>query len=100
MIKNLLSYGRPLWFFQKRIAPPAVFLSVLLGLLLFKSIWATGLIFLIMGPLWHYLIYEVRYKQEYYFYYNLGFTRSSLWVSTLILSVIVFPAILFIMSLI
>jgi hypothetical protein len=69
-------------------------------LLLFKSFWATGLIFLFMGPFWHCLIYEVRYKQEYYFYFNLGFTRLSLWVSTLVLSVMVFPAILLIMSLI
>lgn len=100
MIKNLLSYGRPLWFFQKRIAPPALVISALLGLLLFKSLWAAGLIFLIMGPLWHYLIYEVRYKQEYYFYFNLGFTRLSLWGSTLILSVIVFLTIFVTMSLI
>ncbi|MGA9238468.1 hypothetical protein [Robiginitalea sp.] len=100
MIKKLLSSGRPLWFFQKRIAPPALVLSVLLGLLLFKSYWAAGLIFLIMGPIWHYFIYEVRYKQEYYFYFNLGFTRLSLWVSTLILSVIVFLTISIIMSLI
>ena len=98
MIKNLLSQGRTLWFFQKRIAPPALFISALLGLLLFKSFWATGLIFLAMGPFWHYFIYEVQYKQEYYFYFNLGFTRLSLWVSTLILSVIVFPTILLIMS--
>lgn len=100
MIKNLLSHGRPLWFFQKRITPPALVISALLGLLLFKSFWATGIIFLVMGPLWHYFIYEVRYKQEYYFYFNLGFTRLSLWASTLILSVIVFPAILLIMTLI
>ncbi len=89
-MKNLLSYCRPLWFFHKRIAPPALFISVLLGLTLFRSIGAAGIIFLMMGPLWHYYIYEVRYKQEYYFYFNLGFTRLSLWVSTLILVAIVF----------
>ncbi|MGB5404600.1 hypothetical protein [Robiginitalea sp.] len=89
-MKNLLSYCRPLWFFHKRIALPALFISVLLGLALFRSIGAAGLIFLMMGPLWHYYIYEVRYKQEYYFYFNLGFTRLSLWVSTLILVAIVF----------
>lgn len=100
MIKKLFSYGRPLWFFQKRIAPTALFISALLGLLLFKSFWAAGVVFLVMGPLWHYVIYEVRYKQEYYLYFNLGFTRLGLWVSTLLLSVIVFPAILFIVSLI
>lgn len=100
MLKNFLAHGRPLWFFQKRIVPPALFISALLGLLLFNSFWAVGLIFLIMGPLWHYLIYEMRYKQEYYFYFNLGFTRLSLWVSTLILSMGVFLIILLIMSLI
>jgi len=100
MIKNLLSYGRPLWFFQKRIVPPALVISVLLGSVLFKSFWAAGLLFLIMGPLWHYIIYEVRYTQGYYFYFNLGFTCLILWVSTLTLSVVVFLTILFIMSLI
>ena len=88
-MKNLLSYCRPLWFFQKRIAPQALLISVLLGLTLFKNIRAAGLIFIFLGPLWHYYIYEVRYRQEYYFYFNLGFTRFSLWVSTLILGVVV-----------
>lgn len=100
MMKHFLSYARPMWLFQKKITPPALFISALLGLFLFNSIWAVGLIYIIMGPLWHYLIYEVRYKQEYYFYFNLGYTRFGLWVSTSILTVFVFLAIFFIKSLI
>ncbi|MGB5652608.1 MAG: hypothetical protein WBM56_02115 [Robiginitalea sp.] len=89
-MKDLLFYCRPLWFFQKKIAPPALFISVLLGLTFFKSFSAVGLIFLLLAPFWHYYIYEVRYKQEYYFYFNLGLTRLVLWVSTLTLAVVVF----------
>jgi len=39
--------------------------------------------------LFHYIVYEVRYKNEYYFYYNLGLSKLSLWVSNLILTSII-----------
>jgi hypothetical protein len=89
-MKNILASLKPLLFFQKRLTPPVLLISILLGLALYQNIPAIGLIFMVLMPLWHFYIYEVRYKNEYYFYFNLGFTRLGLWLSTLVTVVLIF----------
>ena len=37
----------------------------------------------------HYFIYEIGNPNEYYFYYNLGFSKFFLWSTTIISAVIV-----------
>ncbi|WP_155845729.1 hypothetical protein [Chryseobacterium gregarium] len=48
-----------------------------------------GLCFLLFLPCLHFLIYELRFRNEYYFYANFGFSRLFLWVFTFSLSILI-----------
>lgn len=50
---------------------------------------STGLTYMVSAPIMHYFSYEVRNPNEYYFYNNLGFSRSFLWIFTVGSAVIV-----------
>lgn len=81
--------------FQRRILLPAFLVSVPTGLLFFNKPWGIGLVLLFLAPIWHYYTYEIRSKNEYIFYFNLGFTRFGLWISTFgtgLLAVLLFSA--------
>ena len=80
-------------FYQKLIVPTSVF-SGLLGLIGFGitgefSFKVLGISYIILGLLFHYFVYEIRNHNEYYFYYNIGLSKLTLWVSTFILSLII-----------
>jgi hypothetical protein len=45
-----------------------------------------GISYMIVVPVFHYYIYEIRNSNEYYFYYNMGISKPLLWSSTLIFS--------------
>jgi hypothetical protein len=85
MAKSILT----LWIFYKKIILPALLFSLLLSFLFPSGFKTFGLSFLLMLPVLHYFIYEVRVKNEYYFYANLGFSRLFLWGGTLSLSLII-----------
>jgi len=78
-------------FFYKKILIPSFIISIFFGL---YSVPLTGIFFfrsaafsyVLVSIVFHYLIYEVRYIDEYYFYYNLGLSRLTLWISTVLLS--------------
>jgi hypothetical protein len=79
-------------FYQKLIVPTLA-LSVmagfigsgLTGALSFKTI---GISYVLFGLLFHYFIYEVRNRNEYYFYFNLGLSRLTLWIATFVLNLL------------
>ncbi len=73
-----------LWIFYKKILIPALLFSLLISFLLPYSIETFGLSFLLMLPVLHYFMYEVRFKSEYYFYTNSGFSRTFLWTGTIL----------------
>ncbi len=85
MIKNI----RVLRIFYQKLLVPAVLFSLLVSFLGGFSIGNFGLCFLLILPLLHFFIYEIRLKGEYFFYANFGFSRLFLWVFTLSLSVMV-----------
>lgn len=73
---------KTLFFFYRKIIIPALTLSFLLPLFaagLISFLAGVGVSFVLLLPLFHYLGYEIRYPNEYYFYYNLGFSRFALW---------------------
>ena len=78
-----------LWIFYKKILLPALLFSLLISFLLPFGFETFGLSFLLILPVLHYFIYELRFKNEYYFYANLGFSRIFLWSGTVLLSLIV-----------
>lgn len=53
---------------------------------LFKGV---GFSFVFLTPVFHYLTYEIRNPNEYFFYYNLGLSKLILWTSTLVISLII-----------
>lgn len=85
MIKNL----KILWIFYLKLFIPAILLSLLINTQLGFTVRNFGLCFLLFLPASHFLIYELRLKDEYYFYANFGFSRLFLWIYTTILSLTV-----------
>ncbi|WP_336731311.1 hypothetical protein [Chryseobacterium sp. VD8] len=85
MVKNI----RILWIFYVKLLIPAVLFSLLMNIPLGFTTANFGLCFLLFLPAFHYLIYELRLKHEYYFFANFGFSRSFLWIFTFSLSVII-----------
>jgi hypothetical protein len=85
---------RAILIFYQKLFVPALVLSGLLGLIGFGisgvfSLRAIGVSYFFFGLLFHYFIYEVRNFNEYYFYYNLGLSRLSLWLVTLFLNLVI-----------
>lgn len=80
-------------FYQKLIIPALILSGLLgsmgLGITGIFSLDGIGISFIFSGPLFHYLIYEVRNSNEYYFYYNMGLSRLSLWIITFTLSLVI-----------
>jgi len=85
MIKSL----KVLSIFYIKLLIPAVLFSLLMDTQLGFTIGNLGLCFLLFLPAFHFLIYELRLKDEYYFYGNFGFSRLFLWGFTAVLSLIV-----------
>ncbi|HCR76776.1 MAG TPA: hypothetical protein DIW37_10310 [Chryseobacterium sp.] len=85
MIKNI----RILWIFYVKLLIPAVLFSLLMNALLGFTADHFGLCFLVFFPAFHYLIYELRLKNEYFFFANFGFSRVFLWIFTFSAGVII-----------
>lgn len=78
-----------LWIFYKKLIIPTILFSLLLVFLFSLNIQTFGLSIFLIFPLLHYFIYELRLKNEYYFYANFGFSRLFLWGTTLSLSLLI-----------
>lgn len=78
-----------LWIFYKKLILPTGLFSLLFYFLFQSDPETFGLSFLLILPLLHYLIYELRLKNEYYFYANFGFSKLFLWISTVSLGLTV-----------
>lgn len=79
MIKNLQILSI---FYLKLIIPSFLFSGFICAITTF-TIENFGLCFFILLPTLHYLIYELRKKDEYYFFANFGFSKRFLWTLTL-----------------
>lgn len=82
MLLNL----KVLWIFYKKLLIPGILFSVFLSFQLGLTFENFSLCFMLLFPLLHYFIYELRLKDEYHFYANFGFSRLALWIFTLGLS--------------
>jgi hypothetical protein len=85
MIKNL----KILSIFYIKLLIPAVLFSLLMCFPLGFSANSFGLYFVLFLPCLHFFMYELRFKQEYYFYANFGFSRRLLWILTGSLSILI-----------
>ncbi len=80
--------------FYRKLIIPSLLLSAALGFLGSRltvdfTLKSIGISYILSGPLFHYFIYEVRNTKEYYFYYNLGLSRLSLWIVTFAFSILI-----------
>lgn len=90
--RNLMRIVHGLRFFYQKLIIPSLVLSVLLAyfvLGLGKLCSGTGISFIFLTPVFHYFTYELRRPNEYYFYYNLGLSKSVLWLSTIGISLVI-----------
>lgn len=78
MIKNL----KILRIFYLRLLIPALLFSLLFAFQTGFSLRNFGFCFLVIFPAFHFLIYELRLKNEYVFFANFGFSRFFLWITT------------------
>ncbi len=82
----------PLWLFYKKLITPSLAVSILIAVILggvTNFFLAFGIAYILFVPLFHFAIYELNNPKEYYFYYNLGLSKSILWAFTVILSLVV-----------
>jgi hypothetical protein len=63
-------------------------ISIVIGILLGGKLTTIGLCFIFIAPLVQYYVYEIKNKNEYYYYNNLGLDNHKLWVSTFIIAFI------------
>jgi len=80
-----------IWLFYKKLIVPSIVMAIFIGSTSLitsdsVSIHVIGFSYLIFALFFHFVVYEIRNPNEYYFYYNLGLSKLILWISTLILS--------------
>lgn len=81
-----------LYFFYQKLVIPSLFISFTLSYFAmgYMNFYAgVGISFIFITPTLHYFIYEVRTPNEYYFYYNLGLSKFTLWLTTISFSLII-----------
>ncbi|MDO9256461.1 MAG: hypothetical protein Q7U54_13170 [Bacteroidales bacterium] len=80
-----------LWLFYRKLLVPSITMSVLIGLsgLIVSDSVSTasiGTAYIVFAPFFHFVVYEIRNPNEYYFYHNLGLSKMCLWMFTIIFS--------------
>lgn len=81
-----------MWFFYQKLVVPSLGISIALAL------FSQGFVplpfgicfsYAILTPLVHLYSYEINTPNEYYFYYNLGLNKLTLWANTLAISMLI-----------
>jgi len=77
------------FFFYQKLVIPSIAVSVWLAL--FSMAYTNfhvgfGASYIVVTPAFHYFTYEINNPGEYYFYFNLGLSKLSLWGCTLLIS--------------
>ncbi|WP_152439751.1 hypothetical protein [Arcticibacter svalbardensis] len=83
-------YG--LWLFYIKLIIPSLVVSIALSCLMTAAshfLVGIGVSYIFLTPTFHYLTYELRNPNEYYFYYNIGLSKFILWTNTLVISTII-----------
>ena len=84
---------KAIYFFYRKLFVPLLVLSLLAGFGspgpgLFKFSAAGG-VFIFFTPLLLLAIYELRRPEEYFFYFNLGLSKSVLWIASCAISLVI-----------
>ena len=76
------------FYFYQKVFLISFLVSVLFCFIAGFSFENLALSYLLFSPFFHYMIYEIRNKNEYDFYGNFGLSRKFLWMMTLLISLI------------
>jgi hypothetical protein len=73
--------------FQSKMLLPALFISAVfsaIGMLTVEEyeLKSAGFMFMVVLCAYHFLVYEIVHPEEFYLYYNVGLSKTSLWIST------------------
>lgn len=85
----MLENAKILGIFYVKILIPTLLFSLLIAFATHLNFENFGLCFLLLFPMLHFFIYELRLKNEYHFYANFGFSRIFLWGLTLSISIVI-----------
>ena len=82
------------WLFYRKIFFPVAMVSLLAGAVNAAMMGAEGLaktgnVLIFLTPVFHLFIYDILKPNEYYFYNNLGFSRTGLWILTFSVSLFI-----------
>ncbi len=78
------------WLFYQKLIIPSLFLSMMLSIIVVgyaDFLKGTGISFIFLTPAFHYLTYDIKNPNEYYFYYNVGLSKLTLWLVTPLTSI-------------
>jgi len=78
-----------LWYFYQKLILPSLGVSVVLAFFSQSLLFGVGFSYAILTPFVHLYTYEINMPDEYYFYYNLGLSKRSLWANTLGISMLI-----------
>lgn len=81
LLKNII-------LFHRKTLPVALLVMVPLQGVLHLNFLHLFFSLLVLSLPIHYLEYERRHPQEYYYYHNVGLSKRQLWLSTVILSLL------------
>lgn len=85
---------RALWIFYKKILFPSLLFSMLFWVISSPlhhfSPKNIGILYLYIAPIFHFVQYHLRLKDELFFYLLLGFSKKHLWVISLGLNFLLF----------
>jgi len=82
------------WLFYRKIFFPVALVSILAGsinasMMGIEGLAKTGNVLIFLTPVFQLVIYDIFKPNEYYFYNNLGFSRTGLWISTFSVSLLI-----------
>jgi hypothetical protein len=87
--------------FYRKLLVPILSFSLAIGFVGFVftgyfSLKTVGIGIIFLTPLFLYFTYEIRNANEYNFYFNLGLSKSVLWILSLVISGLIGVTIIFI----
>jgi len=92
---NFVKIGKPnvrilknILLFQKKIFFISYAVSLFIGLFFGGELKMIGLAFLWIAPFTQYFFYDVKNKNQYFYYYNVGISKNMLWTSTFVIGFI------------
>ena len=74
--------------FQRKVFPVSYLIAIVVGFLLGGKPQTIGFCFLAIAPMIQYYSYDIKDKNQYYYFYNLGLSEIHLWFSTVIIGII------------